>query len=88
MNQTQRPRCLCRIEELTPDPDPAAGAFLDTAAIVPHLDLVVAIDSSVAHLAGAHGSRVWVALSAASDMSRSELWSHLLPNSGCMNLAA
>ncbi len=55
------------IEELSPDPDPAAGAFLDTAAIVPHLDLVVAIDSSVAHLAGALGARVWMALSAASD---------------------
>jgi Flp pilus assembly protein TadD len=38
--------------------------FLDTAAIVSQLDLVVAPDSAVAHLAGSLGTPVWVALAA------------------------
>jgi Flp pilus assembly protein TadD len=36
--------------------------FLDTAAIISLLDLVVTPDSAVAHLAGGLGARVWVAL--------------------------
>jgi tetratricopeptide (TPR) repeat protein len=40
----------------------AAGAFLDTAAIMMNLDLVITVDSAVAHLAGALGVPVWVAL--------------------------
>ncbi len=36
--------------------------FLDTAAIIRQLDLVVTPDSAVAHLAGSLGARVWVAL--------------------------
>ncbi|MGP0063205.1 MAG: tetratricopeptide repeat protein [Isosphaeraceae bacterium] len=41
--------------------------FLDTAAIMRHLDLVVTLESAVAHLAGALGVRVWVALAAVAD---------------------
>jgi Flp pilus assembly protein TadD len=37
--------------------------FFDTAAVIRGLDLVVAPDSAVAHLAGSLGVRVWVALS-------------------------
>ena len=33
--------------------------FADTAAIVQHLDLVITVDTSVAHLAGAMGKTVW-----------------------------
>ncbi|HWY85246.1 MAG TPA: hypothetical protein VNX28_00905, partial [Gemmataceae bacterium] len=40
----------------------AVGAFLDTAAIMMNLDLVIAVDSAVAHLAGALGVPVWLAL--------------------------
>ncbi|HWY88119.1 MAG TPA: tetratricopeptide repeat-containing glycosyltransferase family protein [Gemmataceae bacterium] len=40
----------------------AAGAFLDTAAIMMNLDLVITVDSAVAHLAGALGVPVWVVL--------------------------
>jgi len=39
-----------------------AGAFLDTAAIMVNLDLVITVDSAVAHLAGALGVPVWVVL--------------------------
>jgi tetratricopeptide (TPR) repeat protein len=34
--------------------------FYDTAALVANLDLVITVDTSVAHLAGALGKRVWV----------------------------
>ena len=37
--------------------------FLDTAAVMSQLDLVVTPDSSLAHLAGGLGVRVWVPLS-------------------------
>jgi FkbM family methyltransferase len=42
--------------------DAEAGPFMDTAAIMRHLDLVVTCDSSLAHLAGALGAPVWIAL--------------------------
>ena len=35
---------------------------MDTAAIVRNLDLVIAVDSAVCHLAGALGVPVWVPL--------------------------
>ncbi len=41
--------------------------FLDTAAVMKHLDLVVTVDTAVAHLAGALGVPVWIALPTASD---------------------
>jgi hypothetical protein len=41
----------------------AAGAFMDTAAVMCNLDLVVAPDTAAAHLAGGLGVPVWVALS-------------------------
>jgi tetratricopeptide (TPR) repeat protein len=36
--------------------------FSDTAALVEHMDLVIAVDTSVAHLAGAMGKPVWILL--------------------------
>ena len=36
--------------------------FMDTAAVLANLDLVIACDTAVAHLAGALGAAVWVAL--------------------------
>jgi tetratricopeptide (TPR) repeat protein len=38
--------------------------FADTAALIEQLDLVIAVDTSVAHLAGALGKPVWVLLHA------------------------
>jgi tetratricopeptide (TPR) repeat protein len=40
----------------------ADGPFLDTAAVIANLDLVVACDSAVGHLAGALGVGCWLAL--------------------------
>ena len=42
--------------------DEVAGPFMDTAAVIRNLDLVVTADTAIAHLAGALGVPVWVAL--------------------------
>lgn len=42
--------------------DAGPDAFVDTAALMASLDLVVTCDTSIAHLAGALGRPVWVAL--------------------------
>jgi hypothetical protein len=46
---------------------PRIGDFRDSGAAVMALDLVITIDSAVAHLAGALGRPVWVMLSAGGD---------------------
>jgi Flp pilus assembly protein TadD len=51
-----------RIADLDASLDVGAGAFVDTAAVIKNLDLVITSDTSVAHLAGALGVGVWVAL--------------------------
>ncbi len=47
--------------------DAGPAAFLDTAAIMECLDLVVTADTATAHLAGALGVPAWVPLSTAAD---------------------
>ncbi len=47
--------------------DAAAGPFMDTAAVMKNLDLVVTSDTSIPHLAGALGVPVWVALAKVPD---------------------
>jgi hypothetical protein len=42
--------------------DTSSGAFMDTAAIVSQLDLVITCDSAVAHLSGALGIPTWILL--------------------------
>jgi len=46
---------------------PELKDFADTAAIVACLDLVISVDTSVAHLAGAMGKPVWVLLNKGCD---------------------
>lgn len=47
--------------------DESGGAFVDTAAVMASLDLVVTVDTAAAHLAGALGVPVWLALSQIAD---------------------
>ena len=42
--------------------DETPGAFMDTAAVMMIIDLVISSDTAIAHLAGALGVPVWVAL--------------------------
>ena len=46
---------------------PELGNFSDTAALVAQLDLLISVDTSVAHLAGALGRPVWILLPYAPD---------------------
>ncbi len=55
------------VEDLGPDVDEESGAFVDTAAIMANLDLVITSDTAVPHLAGALGVEVWVALAKVPD---------------------
>jgi tetratricopeptide (TPR) repeat protein len=50
------------VETLGEDFDASNGAFVDTAAAMQALDLVISCDTSVAHLAGATGRPGWIAL--------------------------
>jgi tetratricopeptide (TPR) repeat protein len=53
-----------RISDLTDsrmlDPMSEVSDFADTAALVANLDLVISVDTSVAHLAGGMGKSVWL----------------------------
>ncbi len=59
--------CGFELFDLGPRLDETTGAFMDTAAVMRNLDLVITSDTAVAHLAGALGVPVWVALSAHGD---------------------
>lgn len=58
IKQLQHPKALYQFDRNC-DSD---GAFLDTAAILQELDLVITVDTSIAHLAGALNVPVWIAL--------------------------
>src|SRR5262249_16291308 len=55
------------IETLDDDYDSGPDAFVDTAAVMASLDLVITCDTAVAHLAGALGVPAWVVLKTAPD---------------------
>jgi Flp pilus assembly protein TadD len=48
--------------DLAPRLDMTTGTFMDTAAVMKNLDLVIAPDTAVTHLAGALGVPAWVPL--------------------------
>lgn len=48
-------------------PGLALGDYADTGALLSHLDLLITVDTSTAHLAGALGLPVWIMLSHAPD---------------------
>ena len=62
VEQLERLPSRLRVETLGEGFDAGPDAFIDAAAAIAHLDLVVTCDTSVAHLAGALGCPVWVAL--------------------------
>lgn len=68
----QKGSAAAPVRELPPgvvviDLDAEQKDFADTAAIVANLDLVISIDTAVAHLAGALGKPLWVLLHHAPD---------------------
>lgn len=65
--QDQTAAAPLEIVDLAPRLDESTGSFMDTAAVMKSLDLVITSDSAVAHLAGALGVPVWVALQFAPD---------------------
>ncbi len=50
------------VEDLGPDLDEGPDAFVDTAAVLSALDLLVCTDTALPHLAGALGVPVWMLL--------------------------
>jgi ADP-heptose:LPS heptosyltransferase len=50
------------IETLGTDFIGGEHAFVDTAAAISNLDLVITVDTSIAHLSGALGKPTWIAL--------------------------
>lgn len=55
------------VHVLPADFDTAAGSFVDTAAIMTLVDLVISVDTSVAHLAGGLGVPTWILLPAVAE---------------------
>lgn len=49
------------------DTGPELADFADTAALIDNLDLIISVDTAVAHLAGAMGKPVWLLLPFAPD---------------------
>ena len=66
-----------QVETLGEDYDAGDDAFLDTAAVMETLDLVISCDTAVAHLAGARGRPIWVALKYVPD------WRWMLDRTDC-----
>jgi tetratricopeptide (TPR) repeat protein len=48
------------LHQFNDDFDESNGRFMDTAALMMNLDLIISVDTSVAHLAGALGRPVWL----------------------------
>jgi tetratricopeptide (TPR) repeat protein len=66
-----------RVEVLGEEFDEGPQAFLDSAAVMTHLDLIITCDTALAHLAGALGRPTWIAIKRVPD------WRWLLDRSDC-----
>jgi hypothetical protein len=64
MQKDPRPADLALLRETREIVDPTAHLtdFVETAALIACLDLVITVDTSVAHLAGAMGRPTWILL--------------------------
>jgi len=62
------------VHDFGEDFDRDRGAFMDAAAVVQNLDMVITSDTAIAHLAGAMGVPVWVALHLSSDWRWLHAW--------------
>lgn len=62
VEQLQQLPAGMRVETLGHGFDEGPDGFIDAAAVIANLDLVITIDTSIAHLAGALGRPAWVAL--------------------------
>ncbi len=51
-----------RIQTFGSELDEAHGPFMDTAALIKNLDLIISADTSIVHLAGGLGTPTWVLL--------------------------
>src|SRR5262249_12229316 len=63
LDQIARLPAGTHVEVLGDEFDGGPDAFIDTAAVMANLDLVVSADISIGHLAGALGRPAWVGLS-------------------------
>jgi ADP-heptose:LPS heptosyltransferase len=66
-DQLEDPLFGLEMETLGPNFDSGPDAFIDSAAVMQSLDLVICCDTAIAHVAGALGKPVWVALRTAPD---------------------
>jgi tetratricopeptide (TPR) repeat protein len=66
-----------QVEVLGDEFDAGAQAFLDSAAVMTHLNLIITCDTALAHLAGALGRPTWIALKHVPD------WRWLLDRTDC-----
>lgn len=56
-----------QIHTFGPRFDENHGRFMDTAAVIMNLDLVITVDTSIAHLAAGMGKKVWMVLPYSAD---------------------
>lgn len=59
-NAHELPDQLRSVFKTYQDFDESHGAFMDTAALIKNMDLVITVDTSIAHLAGGLGVPTWI----------------------------
>jgi tetratricopeptide (TPR) repeat protein len=56
-----------KVHTFDKDFDKTHGSFVDTTAVMHHMDLIISVDTAIAHLAGALAKPVWLLLPWATD---------------------